>query len=280
MNFDYPSLEDDQPKIELESPALIDSGSEVNIHVPQDINGQSEARSQPAASLGNHAAVSAAIPEVSSVKSIPTVDRSSKPKQHNEYTTSRHNLHSSSASSLSSDDDNTSNGGIITTRMPKTNSINTTNTDNPYTSASSSNDRGPSVSDATPANTRPIIPNRSLKPSTQDNINPPQYKNIDQEIDNAIISVGGCVPRTRGEIGNQDRENLASDETVTDVKKTGSGEIARMQQEHQIREQHARQELEKMRQEKIRTENKQLRFEKAEMEKQLEEQVEIFTNII
>ena len=56
-----------------------------------------------------------------------------------------------------------------------------------------------------------------------------------------------------------------------------AGEISREQQEHKIREQKARQELENMRQEKIRTENKQLRLEKAEMETQLEEQVGIIT---
>lgn len=266
VDFDYPSLEDEQPRSMPKSTLL---SSQVKSSHALDINGQTSTPSEPA------------FPEANPVKCVPSVDRSSKPKQPTENSAPKHNLHSLPATSNGSVvtplDISEANREIIPMQKPNTKM---TNINKHSSSASSTNDSNPANAhrDTLSPNLQPVIPHRSLKPSSPNNIHHSQNTIKATHQDGTNVSIQHADDLAVSQVQS---DKLASDKTFKDTdgneSNTQPGEISRKQQEHQIREQQARQELENMRQEKIRTENKQLRLEKAEMEKQLEEQVGILT---
>ncbi|XP_033625203.1 ubiquitin carboxyl-terminal hydrolase 8-like [Asterias rubens] len=259
LNFDYPSLEDEQPR---SLPTASPVSAQVKSSHAIDVNGQISTPSEPAATSTSN-----------SVKCVPSVDRSSKPKQPNEHAASKPdvcNLSTSHGSFVTQLDNTEANKEIISNQKPKV-----TNVNQPSSSSSSANGSTPANEqrETLSPNIQPVIPHRSLKPPLPNNTNPSQ-NTINDGINVSVKSEDESVNK------QMQLDKLTSDKILKDKDVNESnieaGEISREQQEHKIREQKARQELENMRQEKIRTENKQLRLEKAEMETQLEEQVKAY----
>ncbi|XP_022091926.1 ubiquitin carboxyl-terminal hydrolase 8-like [Acanthaster planci] len=271
LDFDYPSLEDDQPNHSVKP-----KGPVVK---PSISSGSNEQTTLPSNAM-NSETISVITPTtVHSPKSIPTVNRSVKPKQLQENLSSPNKspssvarTHGPSASSLA--------GGNTKGATAQVSSSSLSVSDKNKESSSSNNVLSvvPSTESSQVTITKPMIPNRSLKPLVQDSNSVTAKENgktkaavcdslkddDEEEIQNQMKGVG--------------RVNKAKKEDTQTYAKEGKGaegvrELTRMQKEHQIQEQQALLELEKMRQEKMKMENNQLRLEKAQMEKQLEEKV-------
>ncbi|XP_038076470.1 ubiquitin carboxyl-terminal hydrolase 8-like [Patiria miniata] len=257
LDFDYPSLEDDQPKPETKPSPPIQNGPAAKPSISVGRNEQT-ALSGNDVNSATSSVLSPASSAVSSFKSTPTVNRSSKPKQLN-----ANSYPTNIPSAISMNEDNTME---VAAKV----SLSSNKEEHAYRSKISV----PSVPDAESpqlSNEKPVIPNRSLKPLVQDD----KTKIAGKENGNIEVIAGESNSKKESAIGNQNlmKEVRQVDKADKEEKTGGEGEIARMQREHRIQEQQAKLELEKMRQEKMKTENKQLRLEKAHIEKQLEEKI-------
>ena len=124
----------------------------------------------------------------------------------------------------------------------------------------------PNVSQA-----KPQIPHRSLKPATQDerNAQRPDKHTSSSQVSGKDTMEGGDAT---GQSGNDALAAVATASSMV-TREEDLGEIARRRHDSKLQEQRAQAELLRMRQDKMRTENKQLRQEKAMVERELEEKV-------